>query len=110
MVRAERGVHRYQGIKVTDQVSGTLATPNFTSAWHLGQLGTYDCTVIVGFNAQLLKYLAVLHPLPVWHDRQNILAQLVSQLSREILGIWLTETRFNSASDVIDQTGFLVYT
>ena len=60
MVCAERGFHRYQGIKVTDQVPGTLATPSFTSPRHLG--------------------------------------------------LWPTETRFNSASDVIDQTGFLVYT
>jgi len=51
----------------------------------LGQLGAYNCTEIVGFNAQLLKYFAVLHPLSVWHNRQNILAQLVSYLSREIL-------------------------
>jgi hypothetical protein len=50
-------------------------------------LGAYDCQAIVGFIAQLLKYFAVLHPLSVWHDGQNILAQLVSYLSREILGI-----------------------
>jgi hypothetical protein len=51
----------------------------------LVQLGAYNCTVIVGFNAQLLKYFAVLHPLTVWHNRQSILAQLTSYLSREIL-------------------------
>jgi hypothetical protein len=52
----------------------------------LVQLGAYKCAAIGGFNAQLLKYFAVLHPLSVWHDRQNILAQLVSYLSRETLG------------------------
>jgi hypothetical protein len=49
------------------------------------QLGANNCTVIVGFNAQLLKYFAVRHSLSVWHDGQNILAQLVSYLGREIL-------------------------
>jgi hypothetical protein len=49
------------------------------------QLGAYNCTVIVGFNAQLLKYFAVLHLLSVGRDRQSILAQLTSYLSREIL-------------------------
>jgi hypothetical protein len=51
----------------------------------LGQLGAYNFTAIVGFNAQLLEYFAVLNPLSVWHNRQNILAQPVSYLSREIL-------------------------
>jgi hypothetical protein len=52
---------------------------------HLVQLGANNCTVIVGFNAQLLKYFAVLYPPSVWYDRQIILTQLVSYLSREIL-------------------------
>jgi hypothetical protein len=52
----------------------------------LVQLGANNCTVIVGFNAQLLKYFAVLYPPSVWYDRQIILTQLVSYLSREILG------------------------
>ena len=51
----------------------------------LVQLGTNNCTVIVGLNAQLLKYFAVFHLLSVWYDGQNILAQLVSYLGREIL-------------------------
>jgi hypothetical protein len=38
------------------------------------QLGANNCTVIVGFNAQLLKYFAVRHSLSVWHDGQNILS------------------------------------
>jgi len=50
-------------------------------------LGAYNCTVIVGFNAQLLEYFAVLHLLSVGHDRQSILAQLTSYLSREILDL-----------------------
>ena len=49
------------------------------------QLGVNNCTVIVGFSAQLLKYFAVLHPLSVWHDGENILAWLVSYIGREIL-------------------------
>jgi hypothetical protein len=49
------------------------------------QLGACNCTVIVGFNAQLLEYFAVLHPLLVWYDGQNILVQLASYLGREIL-------------------------
>jgi hypothetical protein len=56
-------------------------------SFRLVQLGAYNCTEIVGFNAQLLEYFAVLHPLSVGHNRQNILAQLVSYLGREILGI-----------------------
>jgi len=52
----------------------------------LVQLGAYNCTVIVGFNAQLLEYFAVLHPLSVWNDGQNILVHLVSYLGRESLG------------------------
>jgi len=51
----------------------------------LVQLGAYNCTVIVGFYAQLLKYFAVLHLLSVGNYRQSILAQLTSYLSREIL-------------------------
>ena len=51
----------------------------------LVQLGAYNCTVFVGFNAQPLQYFAVLHLLSVWHGRQNILAQLVSYSGRGIL-------------------------
>ena len=51
----------------------------------LVQLGAYNFAVVVGFNAQLLKYFAVLYPLSVWSDRQSILVQLVIYLSREIL-------------------------
>ena len=51
----------------------------------LVQLGANNCTAIVGFNAQLLEYFAVLYPPSVWYDRQIILTQLVSYLSREIL-------------------------
>ena len=51
----------------------------------LVQLGVNNCTVIVGFSAQLLKYFAVLHPLSVWHNGENILAWLVSYIGREIL-------------------------
>ena len=36
---------------------------------------------------QSLKYFVVLHLLSVGHDRQSILAQLTSYLSREILDL-----------------------
>ena len=65
-----------------------MATHVFSKFWKLVQLGTYNCTVIVGFNAQLLEYFAVLHLLSVWNDGQNILVQLVSYLGREILACW----------------------
>jgi len=73
-----------------------MASLTLCRAWQLVQLGTNNCTVIVGFNAQLLKYFAVFHPPSVWCDRQIILTQLVSYLSREILGAYPKARRLAS--------------
>jgi hypothetical protein len=65
----------------------------------LVQLGADNCTVIVGFNAQLLKYFVVLHLLSAWHDLQSMLAQLTSYLSREILGY---DNRLSFVDRIVD--------